>query len=358
MTVTDVTSKIARPESTFPGEEWETRSPEDLGLSLERLNGVERWLRDTNPDAKFRVVIARHGYLVAEWNQGIEGDEELGQASASKSYFSCVLGVAVERGKVPSPDAKVVEYYPEMMAIAEDEGPKPGRYPFEKDRDITFRQLICNTSGYMKPGEEPGKVFHYQTFGMNLLANSIATICGLYDSGDPDRLLGCARLVEEWIRDPIRGTWSHGYNDFDHPPQAKKNIFGHSLRVVATARDTARAGHLWLNWGNWNGLQVIPEAYLKEATVTNRFILENEPEKNWKYGHGFWVNDHGKQWPDLPRDSFAASGAGAKHIWVCPRLGLVVSQNPGTWNQVKDEVERVNIQNEIVVRILDALEDG
>jgi len=62
-----------------------------------------------------------------------------------------------------------VDYYPEMMDIAEDEGPKPGRYAFEKDWDITFRQLICNTSGYMKPGEEPGKVFHYQTFGMNIL---------------------------------------------------------------------------------------------------------------------------------------------------------------------------------------------
>ena len=250
---------------TYPGKDWERRAPDDLGLSGDRLAGVETWLRETHPGEKFRIVIARDGYLAAEWNQGVETDEQLGQASASKSYFSCMLGIAVEQGKVPSPDAKVIDFYPEMMDIAEDEGPKPGRYPFDKDRDITFRQLICNTSGYMKPGEEPGKVFHYQTFGMNILTNSIATIYGFYDSRDPKRLPGCGQLIEDYIRDPIQATWRYSYNDFEHPPQAKKNIFGHSLRIVATARDTARAGHLWLNWGNWNGVQVIPETYLKEG---------------------------------------------------------------------------------------------
>lgn len=196
-------------ESTFPRQRWEDKTPDDLGFSRDKLAGVETWLRETYPDEKFRVVIARYGYLAAEWNQGVETDEQLGQASASKSYFSCMLGIAVEQGKVPSPDAKVIEYYPEMMDIAEDEGPKPGRYPFDKDRDITFRQLICNTSGYMKPGEEPGKVFHYQTFGMNILTNSIATIYGLYDSKDPDRLLGCGQLIEDYIRDPIQATWRY-----------------------------------------------------------------------------------------------------------------------------------------------------
>lgn len=342
----------------FPKEEWQTRPSEELGFIPEKLAGVEPWLKEIGGGGKFRIVIARYGYLAAEWNHGVDAQEQLGQASASKSYFSCMLGIAVAQGKVPDPDARVVDAYPEMMDIGEEEGPKPGRYVFEKDRDITFRQLICNTSGYMKPGEAPGTVFHYQTFGMNILTNSIATLYGLYDSRDPDRLPGCGKLIEDHFRNPIQGTWRYAYTDFEHPPAAKKNIFGHSLRIVATARDTARAGHLWLNWGNWDGVQVVPEAYLKEATVTNRFILENEPEENWKYGHGFWVNDHGKQWPDLPRDSFAASGAGAKHVWVCPRLGLVVTQNPGIWDAFKDEQKKVSTQNDVLARILDALVDA
>jgi len=208
----------------------------------------------------------------------------------------------------------------------------------------------------MKPGEEPGKVFHYQTFGMNLVTNGIATAYGLYDSGDPDRLPGFNELMARKVRDRIDGKWTHNYTDFKHEPEAKKNIWGHSSRVVASARDAARMGILWLNRGNWNGTQVIPESYLKEATVTNPDILANEPEKNWKYGHGFWVNDHGKQWPDLPRDSYAASGAGAKHIWVCPSLGLVISMNPGAYNGM-DETTRIAHLNDTHARILDALED-
>jgi len=33
--------------------------------------------------------------------------------------------------------------------------------------------------------------------------------------------------------------------------------------------------------------------------------------------------------PSVPRDSFAANGAGRRHIWVCPSLDLVVAQSPG-----------------------------
>jgi len=65
-------------------------------------------------------------------------------------------------------------------------------------------------------------------------------------------------------------------------------------------------------------------------------ILEHCPENEWKYGYGFWSNDHGKLWPQLPRDSYAASGAGQKHIWVCPSLDLVVAQSPGIWENQEE----------------------
>ena len=110
-------------------------------------------------------MIVRHGYLAAEWNRGVEAHQQLRMASAVKSAYSCLLAIAVSEGRLPSLDARVVDYYPEMMDVRKGEGPKTGRWAFEKDRQITFRQLICNTSGYMKPGEEPGKQFHYRPSG-------------------------------------------------------------------------------------------------------------------------------------------------------------------------------------------------
>ncbi len=342
------------PETVFPGTAWEHRSPEDVGFSIEKLDQVRRQLADDAGGKPYRVAIVRHGYLIAEWEQGVDRERKFGLASAAKSMFSSILGVAIAEGKIPSADAKVIDYYPEMMEVGENEGPKPGRFAREKDRDITFRQLICNTSGYFKPDEMPGKVFHYQTFGMNILTNAIATAYGLYDSSHPGQLPGCGALIEEKLRNPIGGTWDYSYTNFKLPPQAKINIFGNYTQLAANARDMARMGLLWLRWGDWNGRQVIPETWLKGATAIAPDILENEPESNWKYGHGFWTNDHGLMWPSLPRDSYAASGAGAKHIWVCPSLDIVVAQSPGIWDQFRAEAEQVNAQDKLLASIINA----
>jgi CubicO group peptidase (beta-lactamase class C family) len=246
------------------------------------------------------------------------------------------MGIAIQEGKLPSADARVFDYYPEAMEVPEGEGPKPGRHAFEKDRNITFRQLVSNTSGYMKPGEEPGKVFHYQTYGMNILTHGIAKIYGLYDPRDPEDSPGFQQLIDAKLRIPIGATWSYYLMNFDSHPRARINVFGYYNGVKATAVDMARLGWLWCKWGRWQGKQVIPENWLREATKTAPDIRTNCTRETWKYGYGFWTNDYGQLWPRLPRDSYAASGAGGQHIWVCPTLDLVVVQSPGLWQDQKE----------------------
>jgi hypothetical protein len=137
-------------EQVFPGKTWQRLPPADLGFSAERLDRVAAWLYElAQADEPFHFIITRYGYLVAEWNKDIDSNKHQSQASAAKSYYSSMLGIAVKQGKLPSLDAKVVDYYPEMMDVPPGEGPKPGRHAFVKDRQITFRQLICNCSGFM-----------------------------------------------------------------------------------------------------------------------------------------------------------------------------------------------------------------
>lgn len=323
---------------TFPDEQWEYKDPETLGCSSEKLAKIADWFTENAGDKPYRAIIVRNGYLVGEWCKDVAKDAKLPLASAAKSLYSCMLAIAVAEGKIGSADDKVVDYYPEMMDVAEDEGPKPGRYAFEKDRNLTFRQLICNTSGYMKPGEEPGKVFHYQTFGMNILTHAIAKQYGNYDADEPERLLGCGELIEEKIRDRIGGNWDYTYDNFKLQPNAKLGVFGYYTQIHADAYDMARMGYLWLNGGKWKDKSVVPAGWLEEAVGISADVRANCPENEWKYGHGFWSNAYGKIWPHLPRDSYAASGAGRKHIWVCPSLDLVVSQSPGIWeNQTEND---------------------
>ena len=321
---------------TYPDSQWTTISPAEAGFDPEGLGAAKQWLDDQVGDGRYRVVIVRGGCVVSEWNQGVDRGEQLGLASATKSIFSSMLGIVIEEGKIPSVDAKIIDYYPESMDVPEGEGPKDGRYVFEKDHDMSFRQLISNTSGYMKPGEEPGKVFHYQTYGMNILTHAIAKVHGLYDISDPEGSPGLKQLVDEKLRIPIDATWGYYLSNFDLHARARINIFGYYDGVKSSALDNARLGWLWRNWGRWKDRQLIPEAWLREATQTAPDIRANCPKGQWQYGYAFWTNDYGQLWPSLPRDSYAASGAGSQHIWVCPSLDLVVVQSPGLW---RDQAE-------------------
>ncbi|MDA1279413.1 MAG: serine hydrolase [Chloroflexi bacterium] len=333
----------ARIDRVWPGAKWEVSEPEELGLDRAKLAEAGRFQADDAGDRPYRILIARHGKIVAEWNFRTDPIAQAPQASASKSTFSSVLGIAVEEGVIRSENDRVAEYYPEFLDVAPGQGPKEGRHAFPENEGITFRQLIGNTSGYMKPGEAPGKVFNYQTFGMNILTHAIASAYNLYKTSDPERGAGFGTLTEWKIRNPIEGSWSWTYNNFKLPAEARLDVFGYYTGYGMSPRDMARLGWLWLNRGDWNGQQVIPRAWVEMATKVSTEILENEPEERHVYGLGFWCNDRRQIWPDLPADSFAASGAGNQHIWVCPSLDLVVAQSPGTYPSrgAFDSIEQV-----------------
>ena len=327
-------------ETVFPSPDWQFAEPSQVGMGAGGLEAVGRWLHAQAGEKPYRVVVVRGGQIVAEWQQQTPTDERLNMASATKSLFSSMLGIAIAEGKIGSADDRAAAYFPEMLDVPEGRGPKPGRHAKPEDRDITLRQLISNTSGYMKPGETPGGTFHYQTFGMNVLCHAISKAYGLYDSSDPDRLPGIGKLIEEKIRDPIAGRWTYRYTDFEHPAGALTNIFGHSARCDASARDMARMGLLWLHFGRWEDRQIIPEEWLREAAKTAPGIRARCPAEKWCYGYAFWTNDNRILWPALPADCFAASGAGRKLVWVCPSLDLVVAQSPGVHDDHADEISR------------------
>ena len=345
----------------WPGKNWEEAEPEELGFDRAKLAEAGRYQAEIAVDQPYRILIARHGKIAAEWIFRSDPITEAHQASASKSTFSSVLGIAIQEGVIKSENDRVADYYPEMLDVAPGEGPKEGRYAFPENEGITFKQLIGNTSGYMKPGEAPGKVFNYQTFGMNILTHAIASAYSLYKSSKPEQGAGFGTLTEWKIRNVIDGNWSWKYGNFDMHAEAKLGVFGYMTSYQMTLRDMARMGWLWLNKGNWNGTQVIPETWIEKATRVSEEILENEPIDRHVYGLGFWCNDQGQVWPELPKDSFAASGAGNQHIWVCPSLDLVVAQSPGIYpsHGAFDSEEQIEDRRSIqglLGRIVDSIE--
>ena len=88
---------------------------------------------------------------------------------------------------------------------------------------------------------------------------------------------------------------------------------------LASARDWARLGRLYLQDGVWNGERLLPEGYVKfVSTVAPAWQKDGRPI----YGGFFWINGDG-QLP-IPRDAFFMAGAGGQTTLVIPSHDLVV----------------------------------
>ena len=243
-----------------------------------------------------------------------------------------MLGVALKEQKISSLDERVADYYPEMLEVGEKQGPKAGRYATEKDGKITFRHLICNLSGYLKPEENPGDNFHYQTFGMCILQHTIARLYGCYDSRHPDKRPAYGDLVREKLEVPLDGSWSWRFKRSGpgwYPLQqgAKENIYGYYTEDLASAQDMARMGYLWLRNGKWRQKQLIPHSYLQEAVSIHPDIAASFPGPNPEflkgpsriYGYGVWI------YTDPGHEHVAWRGVQTR-ILICPKLDLVVAE--------------------------------
>ena len=137
----------------FPDLQWERIWPEGAGFDVTRLADAKQWLDKQVGNGHYRVVIVRSGRVVTEWNYGFNSRKrfpamafvksvflrylpsaaqpfrsnrnntfvrkiQIPLASAAKSIFSCILGIAIHEGKIPSADAKIVDFYPEAMNIS------------------------------------------------------------------------------------------------------------------------------------------------------------------------------------------------------------------------------------------------
>jgi CubicO group peptidase (beta-lactamase class C family) len=122
-----------------------------------------------------------------------------------------------------------------------------------------------------------------------------------------------------WSKIGLRATWAH-------------DATGHATtyaNVLATCRDHARLGYLYLHGGLWAGQRVLPAAWVQEA------LTPSQPF-NRAYGLLFWLNGEApaidamnEAWPDrmvpfAPKDLFAERGFGNQFVDVIPSLDLLV----------------------------------
>jgi CubicO group peptidase (beta-lactamase class C family) len=88
---------------------------------------------------------------------------------------------------------------------------------------------------------------------------------------------------------------------------------------LASARDWARLGNLYLQDGVWNGERILPEGFTKfVSTLAPAWIEDGRPI----YGGFFWINGDGAR--PIPKDAYMMLGAGGQSTTIIPSHDLVI----------------------------------
>ena len=321
-------------ESVFPGTDWETRTPSAVGLDgakLQALGGL----------AGGRGCVVRHGYLVHRWG---DYKKTADVASACKPFFAHFLFKALEDGKVPRLDEKVIRWEPRLGDINRTLG--------HKDRDIEWRHFAYQTSCYQVQ-DEPGTAFCYNDWQMALFWD---TLFGkVYGVSGKD-------VNEKVFRPLLVG-----------PLQCQDGPIDRGGRVSISPRDFCRFGLLYLHRGNWSGQRLLREDYAVKAvssplpadfpragtqiaemipgqrTIGSKSEPDNQCDHEGSYSYCWWVNglnrDGQRLWPGVPEDAYGAFGhGGIRAMVVIPSLDVIVSWNETQlrgWSKVGQGLELI-----------------
>lgn len=255
--------------------------------------------------------------------------------SVSKSIVGMLYGIALADGKVPPPEAKLYEQFPEYADLAK----QPGRerltvahvlsmtlgfewdeltipYGDPRNSEIAM-ELSTDRYRYVldRPMvDEPGVKWTYN-------GGCTALLGRLITKGTGDKLPDYARRV---LFDPMAlgpTEWSNGLKG--------EAAAASGLRMRAP--DLLRIGQMVLAGGAWQGRQIVSAKWLEQSTA--RVVVIDGP---FGYGRHWYLLT-----PPAGAKTISAIGWGGQRLFIMPGLDLVVAMNCGNYSRPGIEQRRV-----------------
>lgn len=328
-------------DNVFPAAHWETHTPEEAGLSREKLDALKELVGG-------RGCVVRHGYMVYSWGDQSKSSDV---ASAFKPVLSTLLLMAVQEGRLESVDELVADFEPRLKTLNNG-----------KDAGITWRHLASQTSGYGL-AEVPGAAYSYNDFALTLYYDLLTQ--KVFQTNGTEVLR--TRLAE-----PLQFEDAHTFNAFRRADR--------DGRLALSVRDFARIGLLYLRNGQWRDKQVVRPEFIQmainspipaETPLTSGREADMLPGQHsiggkrnitpvgpGYYSFNWWLNRTNQTgqrlFVDAPADTYVASGHGGKRtLWIFPSLDLIVcwndsaiadhDQSPGNPNTKVNQAARLMV---------------
>jgi CubicO group peptidase (beta-lactamase class C family) len=311
----------------LPGDDWKVSTPAEQGLDPKLV--AELYHNAAELETLYGLLVVKNGHLIAEgyFNEG-SVEQVSDRQSATKSFTSALVGIALDQGCLSSVDQKMMDFFPEYADQISD----------PRKEQITIRDLLQMRAGY--PDEEytppyfdilffsepwpltmlphlvefpltsdPGTEFGYSNLTSHLLGVIVARAC------DTD----LKSYAQEHLFSPINAEVGDWYLDADNYNTGWGGI-------SVTARDMAKFGMLYLNDGEYEGNQVLSADWVRDSLQR---YTEDIKRGGWLssrygyfrdlgYGYQWWSARAGKHHFDY------ASGHGGNLIVLLDELDMII----------------------------------
>jgi CubicO group peptidase (beta-lactamase class C family) len=311
--------------------------PTDMGVDRNRLEAaLDAAFSEPGPGKARKtraVVVVYDGRLIAErYAAGFDQEMPLLGWSMGKSVTNALVGILVRQGKIDI-----------MQAAPVPEWQKAG----DPRKQITLDQLLRMSSG-LKFEETYAPLYDatYMLYGSyDFAAYAAAKPLESQPDGKWHYSSGTANIVARIVRQTVEKDYRYYYRFifedlFDKigmvsaliEPDPSGTFVGSSY-AMATARDWARFGLLYLQDGVWQAERILPKGWVQYSTTPTPKAPLGE------YGAYFWLNagsaanPNHRLWPSVPRDAFAAQGFQEQKLIMIPSRKLILVRFGATTNR-------------------------
>ncbi len=293
----------------WPTDGWRTSSPEEQGFDSARLAQGLQSLQEKQVNIDSLLII-RNGYVVLDAHfDPYDGTFPHDLASVTKSVMTTLIAIASEQGRLDL-DRPVISYFPNRTIANLDDrkahltvrhlagmvnGMESGCY----DGDALTVQAMRANPDWVRAAldrpmvSEPGKKFCYDSPGMHLLSAILQEATGMTALDFARQYLFEPLGIHDVIWESDPQGYSHGWGDLHLRPE-----------------DLAKIGYLWLHRGNWDGQQIVSEAWVLDSVRPHSMFVKPDPG----YGYGWWISDK----------DYQATGRGGQRVRVMASLNLLV----------------------------------
>lgn len=283
------------------------------------------------------LVIYQNGERVFQYG---EVDQPYNIFSVRKSITSTMIGIYTSRGLID------IQSTLRKLGINDKEGLSEQELEARIIDLLKARSGVYHKAAYETPGMEknrPAREAHkrdehwyYNNWDFNALTTIFEKITG--------------KSVFEAFQEDIASKLTMGtfvLEDQEYHYEEQSNHPATIWRI--SANDLALFGLLFLNKGNWEGEQLIPEQWVAESTISysNLGILGG-------YGYCWWVAREGQHYPFLntPEGTYSARGTGEQNLVVIPKYNMVIAHTTEV-NSPEDDMMSVVDFGKLMLLILD-----